>query len=478
MKKKRKILLTAAIVLSLAVCGGGSCVLETEAAETQTESKSEEPAAESDVVHHDLSQEYSYSYEEGAITLLETENVRLTAKRLKYEDSSALKQEDAKDGMILRLSVRMENLTGGDITVLINGAGGSISHMRVNAGEAPGRYITGPLYDWNGLIGETEDCFQSVVQLQFTNEEGEVVDQVQFDWYSSEKTPFVNILTGDAVDFQSVSEREPGNTGSASENAAAGEEEQTYTLMFATHFQEQTEDPGLSDSLRDYFTAIETATDGHVKTDAYYNGLVFSRNEMYEALRSGMVDMGIISLSDLPDSALLANVVSLPLQGFDDGIKATEAMWALVRESPEAKAQLEAQEVKILQLFAYAPMILKPAQDFSMDDLQGKGCVFALCFNKESWNMLPEKYRKAIENLSGYESSLKFAEAAVTNNLLERKQLEDMMLTLLDPSDEMYAQVQDACNAYAAQWADLVTAATGIDGTAFLEQTKAMYSIY
>ncbi len=187
MKRFISLILTLAMVLSLAACGSSestgtpaasgseSAAAEsalattnagtaassetgkTESTAAPTASTTEEPTTpvpettepEPAVVTWDLTKEYTYDYQN--IVLLESENVRISAYRLSYKNSDK--------GMRLSCSVNIENLT--DHTLVAYPRKGNKNFSKeIPAGESYKPYVTEVVYDWNGLIGETEECFQ------------------------------------------------------------------------------------------------------------------------------------------------------------------------------------------------------------------------------------------------------------------------------------------------------------------------------
>ena len=222
MKRFISLILVLAMMLSLAACGSSESTgtpaasgSESAAAESapattnagtaasseagKTESTAaptvpttEEPTSvqettepEPAVVTWDLTKEYTYDYQN--IVLLESENVRISAYRLSYKKSDK--------GMRLSCSVNIENLT--DHTLVAYPRKGNENYTKeIPAGESYKPYVTEVVYDWNGLIGETEECFQRNCRVTIMNG-AETVDMIQFDWYVSEKEPFVNLIVGE-----------------------------------------------------------------------------------------------------------------------------------------------------------------------------------------------------------------------------------------------------------------------------------------
>ena len=217
--QKRKLLtivLILSLILSLAACGGSEApqnseeqpaVEEQSAAEEQSATVEQsaalgQPAAESSdtgkepeatAQQMDVTEEFKYEYGDD-IVLMETENIRITARRLVYQSTDK--------GMVLNCIVHVQNLTDREIKTRTEWITNSEHHngggSKTEAG-GEGNFRLTALYDWNGMMGETKDCYQGTCQLRVLIED-KVVDTVQFDWYTSKTTPFVNVQVGVPLD--------------------------------------------------------------------------------------------------------------------------------------------------------------------------------------------------------------------------------------------------------------------------------------
>ncbi len=223
--KKRNLLtivLILSLVLSLAACGGSAAPKDSgeqtaaaseeakpdekpaEAKEETKEETKEEAKEETEASFQqmDVAEEFKYEYDDD-IVLMETENVRITAKRLTYKKTD--------NGMVLDFTAGIQNFTDDVIKAKTNW---NTTEDHIKGGNAKsdagdkGNFRLAGLYDWNGLMGETEDCYQGTCQMTITSKD-QVIDTVQFDWYTSKKTPFVNVEVG--AQFGS-DEEEPGET--------------------------------------------------------------------------------------------------------------------------------------------------------------------------------------------------------------------------------------------------------------------------
>lgn len=219
--KKRNLLtivLILSLVLSLTACGGSAAPKDSgeQTAASSEEAKPEEKPAEAkeetkeetneetgaSFQQMDVAEEFKYEYDED-IVLMETENVRITAKRLTYKKTD--------NGMVLDFTAGIQNFTD-DVIKARTKWNTTEDHLKGGNAKSEaggnGNFRLAGLYDWNGLMGETEDCYQGTCQMTITSND-QVIDTVQFDLYTSQKTPFVNIEVG--AQFSS-DEEDPGNT--------------------------------------------------------------------------------------------------------------------------------------------------------------------------------------------------------------------------------------------------------------------------
>ena len=194
MRRFAALMIVALIVLSLAACGGG----DSSAPEASKGSAAGSPAVveteankpgSSKARKIDNPEGYEYKFGDDAV-LLDTENVHINAKKLKYKDG------------ILTFSANMRDKTGTDLRgekYWIKGEEVKKSGFKSAAGKDDGFKIA-DLENWNQMIGETEDCFLGTFYL-FVKKGDKVIEKIKFDTYLSEKTPFVNIVSGDSVEL-------------------------------------------------------------------------------------------------------------------------------------------------------------------------------------------------------------------------------------------------------------------------------------
>ena len=156
-------------------------------------------------------------------------------------------------------------------------------------------------------------------------------------------------------------------TGSGTENTGAPDDT-VYTLRFSTH------DPETSNIMvhtQEYFDQISEVTGGKVQVEMLASAVVASAATVGDMISSQGVDMGWVYTSYYPTQFTLSDVITLPLQGFEDNVAATEMLWDLYETVPEMAAQWD-NEYKVLQLYANPPMIFEMKTPISsVDDIHG-----------------------------------------------------------------------------------------------------------
>jgi TRAP-type C4-dicarboxylate transport system substrate-binding protein len=289
----------------------------------------------------------------------------------------------------------------------------------------------------------------------------------------------MNIITGDAVNFEDPAGKPAGENkaGEDPNGPEASEKLGSFDLTMSMSINTAGEDISLAEKIIEYFDEIKEATDGHVATTVYPGGSLAGASEIYDYLSDGVVDIGLINPVYAPDKFNLSNAFSLPLQGFDDSVKATEMIWDLYEEYPEFAAEWN-DKFEVLQLFVFPESIVKTNELTPLDQIMVKGTLYGICVNKDLWNLLPSEYQEIIKDHSGRKASIASAEALKTNYRIQTEWLQGMGKTILDPSDEKYGQWKSACDVFAIQWAEEASAASGVDAAAFLNRAKELYAHY
>ncbi|MGB3391213.1 MAG: TRAP transporter substrate-binding protein [Pseudaminobacter sp.] len=149
--------------------------------------------------------------------------------------------------------------------------------------------------------------------------------------------------------------------GAATFSANADEK---IKLSFAYFASEQSY-PG--PVMTEWVKRIEEATNGQVSVDKYPDGTLLKRDEMFDGVLSGVVDIGMSSIAD-PGRFPVQYGIGLPL-GLEDGRIASIVAYDLVNEfQPKELA-----DFKVLTIMATGPGYLQTSSPMtSLADLKGK----------------------------------------------------------------------------------------------------------
>ena len=215
MRKYAAVMIGVLMTLCMAACGGGNPSAQEASKGSATESGSSaaketlgsaaketvDSAAKKTEAEKTGSSEarkindpegYRYKYGDDVI-MLDTENVRVSARRMSYKEG------------VLTFMANMRDKTGNDLVgeqYLVKGAEIDKGGFKSAAGKDDG-FRLARVDDWNQMIGETEDCFLGTYYLfvRKSSEHDHYIEKVKLDLYLSEKNPFVNIVSGDDVDL-------------------------------------------------------------------------------------------------------------------------------------------------------------------------------------------------------------------------------------------------------------------------------------
>lgn len=130
-------------------------------------------------------------------------------------------------------------------------------------------------------------------------------------------------------------------------------------------FQSENSFPG--PIMTEWASRIEAATDGRVSVDKYPDGTLLGRDDMFDGVLNGVVDIGMTSIAD-PGRFPVQAGIGLPL-GIRDGAMASEIAYDLVSEFQPA----ELADFKVLTIVATGPGFLQTRMPItSLEDLSGK----------------------------------------------------------------------------------------------------------
>jgi TRAP-type C4-dicarboxylate transport system substrate-binding protein len=124
-------------------------------------------------------------------------------------------------------------------------------------------------------------------------------------------------------------------------------------------------------ALQPWVKKVEDATKGKVKIEVYYSQTLAKGPDIWNAVKSGIADMGWCFHGYWPGMTPLADVISLPALPFTTGEKGSEILWKLYEKFPEI--QKEFQDVKTLMLWTSHPYLLitTKKQVKTLEDLKG-----------------------------------------------------------------------------------------------------------
>lgn len=143
----------------------------------------------------------------------------------------------------------------------------------------------------------------------------------------------------------------------------------TFTLRFA----HQNPESGLSsvNCVDPWLRQVEEATEGQVKIQAFYGQTLAKGKDMWNAVKTGITDIGWCFHGYWPGMTPLSDVISLPAMPFRTAEKGSEVMWNLYERFPEIQKEYE--DVKVLLFYTSEPYTLitreKPVK--TSEDLKG-----------------------------------------------------------------------------------------------------------
>lgn len=145
--------------------------------------------------------------------------------------------------------------------------------------------------------------------------------------------------------------------------------QETRTLTYTQH------DPptGMNKIYNDaMFDEIEKATDGRVKIEIFWSGVLFSSPEALKGISDGVVDMGTICPTHYPGQLFLNSIYKI----FPEGPKKPEnILWVyrtVMERLPIFREEIEQYNQKILSITCLTPSVLvSTVPVISVDDIAG-----------------------------------------------------------------------------------------------------------
>ena len=124
-------------------------------------------------------------------------------------------------------------------------------------------------------------------------------------------------------------------------------------------------------ALQPWVKKVEEATKGKVKIDVFYSQTLVKGPDIWNAVKTGVADMGWCFHGYWPDMTPLSDVITLPSLPFIKAEKGSEVLWKLYERFPAI--QREFRDVHVLQLWTSHPyfLITSKKQVKTLEDLKG-----------------------------------------------------------------------------------------------------------
>jgi TRAP-type C4-dicarboxylate transport system substrate-binding protein len=138
-------------------------------------------------------------------------------------------------------------------------------------------------------------------------------------------------------------------------------------------YAQQNPDTGWStvNCVEPWLRQVEEATGGKVKIQSFHGQTLAKGKDMWNAVKSGITDIGWCFHGYWPGMTPLTDVISLPALPFSTAEKGSAVLWQLYEKFPEIQKEFE--DVKVLLLYTSEPYTLitreKPVK--SLEDLKG-----------------------------------------------------------------------------------------------------------
>jgi TRAP-type C4-dicarboxylate transport system substrate-binding protein len=124
-------------------------------------------------------------------------------------------------------------------------------------------------------------------------------------------------------------------------------------------------------ALQPWVKKVEEATKGKVKIDVFYSQTLVKGPDIWNAVKTGVADMGWCFHGYWPDMTPLSDVITLPSLPFIKAEKGSEVLWKLYERFPAI--QREFKDVHVCQLWTSHPYLLitSKKQVKTIEDLKG-----------------------------------------------------------------------------------------------------------
>jgi TRAP-type C4-dicarboxylate transport system substrate-binding protein len=149
----------------------------------------------------------------------------------------------------------------------------------------------------------------------------------------------------------------------------------TPTLAQVIKMKLATQDPemawGMVHATKPWVKQVEDATKGRVKIDVFYAQTLVKGVDIWNAVKSGVTDIGWCFHGYWRDMTPLSEVITLPSLPYRTAEKMSEVLWKLYEKYPEI--QREYKDVHLLMLWTSHPYILisSKKQIKTLEDIKG-----------------------------------------------------------------------------------------------------------
>jgi len=128
---------------------------------------------------------------------------------------------------------------------------------------------------------------------------------------------------------------------------------------------------GAVQALQPWLKNVEEAAKGKVKVDVFYSQTLVKGIDTWNALKSGVADMGWCIHGYWADMTPLAEVIILPSLPFRTGEKGSEVLWRLYEKFPDIQKQFK--DVHVLHFWTSHPyfLITSKKQVKKVEDMKG-----------------------------------------------------------------------------------------------------------
>ena len=128
---------------------------------------------------------------------------------------------------------------------------------------------------------------------------------------------------------------------------------------------------GSVNATRPWVRRVEEATKGRVKIEIFHGQTLAKGPDIWNAVKTGVADMGWCFHGYWPDMTPLSDVITLPSLPIKSSEKASEVLWKLYEKFPAIRN--EYRDVHVLQLWASSPyfLITTKKQVKTMEDMKG-----------------------------------------------------------------------------------------------------------